>query len=47
MFSIALNWIYSNTGVVPNDARNPRKVTLPNYKYFQKRIDSNSPGCRG
>jgi len=30
-----------------NDSRNPCKVTLPNYKYFQKRIDPTTPGCRG
>ena len=30
-----------------NDARNPCNVTLPNHKYFQKRMDPNTPGCRG
>ena len=29
------------------DVRNPCKVTLPNCKYFQKRVDSNIPGCGG
>ena len=28
------------------DAKNPFKVTLPNYKYFQKIMDSNMSGCR-
>jgi len=37
-----------------SDVKSPCKVTLPIYKYFQKkkkkkkkRIDPNTPGCRG
>ena len=35
------------TGNGTIDARNPCKVTLPNYKYFLKRMDLTTPGCRG
>jgi len=29
------------------EIRNPCKVTLPNYKYFQKRMNPYTPDCRG
>jgi len=35
------------TGNGTNNARNPCKVILLNYKYFQKRMDPHTPGCRG
>jgi len=38
---------FQETGNGINDIRNPCKVTLPNYKYFQKRMDPNTPSCRG
>ena len=37
---------FQETGNGTNDARYPCKVTLPNYKYFQKRIDPTTSGCR-
>ena len=38
---------FQETGNDINDARNPCKVILPNYKYFQKRMDLYMPGSRG
>jgi len=38
---------FQETGNGINEARNPCKVTLPNNKYFLKRIDPTTPGCRG
>ena len=38
---------FQETGNGTNDVRYPCKVTLPNYKYFQKRMDPSIPGCRG
>jgi len=40
-------YVFKETGNSTNDARNPCKVTLPNYKYIQKRMDPNTPGCGG
>jgi hypothetical protein len=38
---------FQETGNGTNEARNPCKVTLPNNKYFVKRMDPTTPGCRG
>jgi len=38
---------FQGIGNDTNDARNPCKVTNPNYKYYQKRMDPYTPGCRG
>jgi len=38
---------FQETGNDSNEARNPCNVTLPNYKYFLKRMDPTTPGCRG
>jgi len=37
---------FQETGNGTNDTRNPYKITPPNYKYLQKRIDPNTPDCR-
>jgi len=38
---------FQETGNGTNETRNPCKLTLPNYKYFLKRMDPTAPGCRG
>jgi len=38
---------FQETGNGTNEARNLCKVTFPNYKYFLKRMDPTTPGCRG
>jgi len=38
---------FQETGNSTNEARNPCKVILPNYKYFLKRMDPTIPGCIG
>jgi len=42
-----LFFCFQETGNGTKDDRRPCKVTLPNYKYFQKRMNPNTPGCRG
>jgi len=37
---------FQETGNDTNDDRNSCKVTSPNHKYFQKRMDPNTSSCK-